>query len=112
MTEAQRAAKALERQRVKFLGATATLTVFNNANAALVVLTHSFMVARKSNIAIGEEYHEAEVAEVAGMSQEIATHVKTAQLSTMESRFTVSVVEDPTTAARTWKLRLTPFKKQ
>ena len=112
MTEAQRAAKALERQRVKFLGAAATLTLYDTANASLVELSHSFMVARKSNIAIGEEYHEAEVAEVAGMTQAIASHVKTAQLSTMTSRFTVSVVEDTASAARTWKLRMTPFKKQ
>jgi hypothetical protein len=111
ITEAQRAAKALERQRAKILGASATLTLYDNAGASLVVLTHSFFVFPKSNIAIGEEYKEAEIAEAAGMTQLIAEKVKTAKLSTMTSTFSASAVEDAMTAARTWKLRLTPFKK-
>lgn len=111
MTEAERAAKALERQRAQLLGATATLTLYDQAGAQLVALTASFMVARKSNLAIGEEYHEAEIAEVAGMTASHASKVKTAKLSTMTGRFTVGQVEEPSTAARTWKLRLTPFVK-
>lgn len=111
LTEAQRAAKALERQRAQILGQTATLTLYDNAGAPLVALSHSFMVARKSNIVLGEEYHEAEIAEVAGMTQSIEERVKTAQLSTMAGRFAVTVSESAATAARTWKLRLTPFKK-
>lgn len=110
MTEAERAAKALERQRAKILGPTATLTLFDNAGAPLVTLSHSFFVHNKSNVALGEEYDRAEVSELAGMTHEIGRRVKTAQLSTKASRLTVTVRE-PETAARTWELRLTPFVK-
>jgi len=109
---AQKTADALERQRVKLLGADASLVLFDRAGAALVTLVKFFFVARKSNLAIGEEYHEAEISEAAGMTQSAADHVETAHLSTMTARLTVSVVEQPFTAARTWKLRMTPIKKQ
>ncbi|MCA1615045.1 MAG: hypothetical protein LC795_15615 [Acidobacteria bacterium] len=111
MTEAERAAKALERQRAKILGASATLTLYDNAGAALVTLSHSFFVYRKSDLVLGEEYHLAEIAEVAGMTPAAAARVKTAKLSTTGSTFNVTQVEDPVGAARTWKLRMSPFKK-
>jgi hypothetical protein len=111
MSPAERAAKMLEREREKFLGAGAQLTLYDNAGAALVVLSNSFMVAKKTDVLLGEEYHRAEIAEVAGMTQAIASRVKTAKLSTMTSTFTVSQTEEPTTAARTWVLRMSPFKK-
>ena len=109
---AAQTAAALERQRAKLLGADATLTLFDRAGASLVVLANSFFVARKSNIVIGEEYHEAEIAESAGMTDSIGREVETAQLSTMASKFTVSAVEEPFNAARTWKFRMSPIKKQ
>jgi hypothetical protein len=111
VTEAERAARALERQRAQLLGASATLTLYDQAGASLVVLSLSFFVFRKSDTTLGEEYHVAEIAEVAGMTATMASKVKTARLSTMAGRFTVSVVEEPLTAARTWKLRMTPFVK-
>lgn len=111
MTEAERAAKALERKRRKFLGASATLTLYDAAGAQLVVLSQFFHVERESNIVIGEEYHEAEIAEVAGMTATSGSKVKDAKLSTMAGRFTVSQVEEPMDAGRTWKLRMSPFKK-
>ena len=111
MTEAERAAKALERERAKLLGAPATLTLYDQAGAPLVVLSRSFFVHLKSNVALGEEYHKAEISEAAGMTAAIASKVKTARLSTMTGRFTVPTVEEPATAARVWKLRLTPFVK-
>ena len=111
MTLAERAAKALERKRKKFLGAGATLTLYDNAGAQLATFTHSFHVERESNIVIGEEYHEAEISELAGMTQAISEKVKTARLSTMAGRFTASQGENAATAWRTWKLRLTPYVK-
>ncbi|HEY0171520.1 MAG TPA: hypothetical protein VGB98_10890 [Pyrinomonadaceae bacterium] len=111
MNEAERAANALERQRAKILGATAALTLFDKDGATLVTLSRYFFVARKSNVTLGEEYHEAEISELAGMTQSAASRVKTAKLSTMASTFNVPTVEDPTGAARTWKLRMSPFKK-
>lgn len=110
MTEAERAAKALEHQRVRLL-ASATMTLFDKDGAQLVVLSHSFYVHPKTNLALGEEYERAEVSELAGMTLEIGRRVKTAQLSTKASRLTVSKVEEPTTASRTWELRLSPFVK-
>jgi hypothetical protein len=111
MTEAERAAKALERQRARILGRDATLTLFDSAGATLGTFTHSFFVHLKSDLVLGLEYHRAEISELAGMTQSIASRVKTAKLSTSPSTFTVSAVEDPTGAARTWKLRMSPFKK-
>lgn len=111
MTYAQKTARLLERQRVRLLGAGA-LVLTGDAGQTIATISDSFFISRKSNLTLGEEYLEAEIAECSFGSSAIrltdAQLNQTTRAAFQNVRYNVSATEDLVTAARVFKLRLTP----
>jgi hypothetical protein len=103
-------ARALERSRSKILGDAATITLLDRQGATIITATQYFMVERKSDLALGESWLQAEISEHAGVTQ--AHMLKLVSITFKGARYSASQNDDPQTEARTWLIRLTPITRK
>lgn len=112
----RKTALTLERQRKRLLLVGAVLTLHLRASSpplAPIVIADCFYIERKSNLTLGEEYLEAEIAEKSAVTNQI--RLSDAQLNKIVTaeyagaRYNAAAVADIVTAARTFKIRLTPL---
>jgi hypothetical protein len=113
---AYKTARILERARRKLLGEDATISLFDRTGTLLVTITASFFVERQTSVVLGESWLEAEIAELSwptGAVQLTQTHAMTAvKAGYGGAEFSASQDEDPLSAERAWKFRLTPLKRK
>lgn len=110
MTYAQRRADIIERQRAKYQSV-ATLELLANGTEGrqydtLVLLTRFFFVKRVSNLAIGAEYLEAQIAEQPGVDHAACLRIIAARFA--GAVYKASVVEEFIDDGRMLLIRLTP----
>ena len=110
-TRAQKHAGVLERKRRELLGELAEIVLLATGTAGntfdeIVTVAHSFYVARKSNLAIGGEYLEAEIAEQTGVTHAAVERLIAARFA--GRTYKASVVDEFIDSARVLCVRLTP----
>lgn len=110
---AEKTAKRLEKLRRKLLGANSQLILYKdgaNGYTVLATVVSRFLVRRRSNLTIGEEYLEARIAEQAGVAtKEIMRQIVAVKY--LDCVYKASVVEQAIDLQKIFVLRLTPLSQ-
>ena len=113
---AQQMSRALEQIRACLHGPQAALVLLDKSAAEVATISASFSVKRRTNLALGESFMEARIAETSHttgevqMTQAMALKAVSARFKGVE--YTASQGDDPMTEARVFALRLTPTKRR
>ena len=112
---ALKTARGLEKARVKVSGASAAIELLDRTGQVLATVQHSFFVERKTSLVLSDTWLEAEIAERSSVTGQVqatqAQMLKVVSVKFAGVQFTASLGEDPMTAERTCKLRLSPFMR-